>query len=198
MSTVSDSLVLVTGATGFIGSHLVERLVELGARVRCLVRHSSSLRYLPHEGIELVYGELATGEGLEAAVEGAGVVLHVAGVTKAFSESAHYAGNLRGTENLLRACERQSASVRRFVHVSSLAAVGPSPDSSPLGEDAEPHPLTWYGRSKLAAEKAVRASSLSWRAVIVRPPLVYGPRDTDVFEVFRTVARGRLLRVGGG
>jgi nucleoside-diphosphate-sugar epimerase len=191
-------MVLVTGASGFVGSHLVERLVKAGARVRCLVRHSSSLRYLPREGVELVYGELAAGEGLEAAVEATTAIFHVAGTTKAFKESAYYAGNLRATENLLRACERQGAPAHRFVHVSSLAAVGPSPDASPLAEDAPPHPLTWYGKSKLAAEEAVLASSLSGRAAIVRPPVVYGPRDTDVFEVFRAAARGWLLRIGPG
>jgi nucleoside-diphosphate-sugar epimerase len=65
-----------------------------------------------------------------------------------------------------------------------------------LDEDAAPHPLTWYGRSKLAAEGAVRASGLAGRAVILRPPVVYGPRDTDVFEVFRSVAKGMMVRIG--
>jgi nucleoside-diphosphate-sugar epimerase len=192
-----DSFVLVTGGTGFVGSHLVERLARNGARVRCLVRRSSSLRYLP-EGVEVAYGDVAAGEGLEHALEGVAVVIHAAGTTKAGSEAAFYEGNLRGTENLLRACERQGDPPRRFVHVSSLAAIGPSPDLTPLTEDAEPHPLTWYGHSKLAAESAVRASSLASRAVILRPPVVYGPRDTDVFEVFRSVAKGLMIRIGRG
>jgi dihydroflavonol-4-reductase len=189
-------LILVTGGTGFVGSHVVERLVAAGARVRCLVRASSSLRYLPREGIELVQGDLATGAGLDAAVEGAEVVAHVGGVTKALSQDAFYRGNLRATENLLHACKRQGDSLRRFVHVSSLAAIGPSPGLAPLDEDAVPHPLTWYGRSKLAAEGAVRASGLAGRAVILRPPVVYGQRDTDVFEVFRSVAKGMMVRIG--
>ncbi|HXN49785.1 MAG TPA: NAD-dependent epimerase/dehydratase family protein [Bryobacteraceae bacterium] len=188
--------ILVTGGTGFVGSHVVERLVAGGARVRCLVRASSSLRYLPREGVELVQGDLAAGTGLEAAVEGADVVAHVGGVTKALSEDAFYQGNLRATENLLHACRRQGDSLRRFVHVSSLAAIGPSPGLQPLDEDATPHPLTWYGRSKLAAEGAVRASTLADRAAILRPPVVYGPRDTDVFEVFRSVAKGLMVRIG--
>jgi nucleoside-diphosphate-sugar epimerase len=189
-------MILVTGGTGFVGSHVVERLVAAGARVRCLVRASSSHQYLPREGVELVQGDLAAGTGLEAAVEGADVVAHVGGVTKARSEDAFYQGNLRATENLLHACQRQGDSLRRFIHVSSLAAIGPSPDLAPLDEDAAPHPLTWYGRSKLAAEGAVRASTLAGRAVILRPPVVYGPRDTDVFEVFRSVAKGMMVRIG--
>jgi nucleoside-diphosphate-sugar epimerase len=198
VSAVHHSLVLVTGATGFVGSHLVERLVGAGMRVRCLVRQSSSLRFLPLQEIELAYGDLAAGTGLQQALEGVAAVVHVAGVTKARSEAAFYEGNLHGTEHLLRACEQQADPPDRFVYVSSLAAVGPSPDLTPMGEDAEPHPLTWYGRSKLAAEAAVQASPLAGRAVILRPPVVYGPRDTDVFEVFRAVAKGVMLRIGRG
>ncbi len=191
-------IVLVTGGTGFVGSHVVERLAGTGARVRCLVRASSSLCYLPREGIELVQGDLAAGTGLDEAVEGAAVVVHIAGVTKSLSQAAFYQGNLRATENLLRACERRGSAPSRFVHISSLAAVGPSPALTPLDEEAAPHPLTWYGRSKLAAENAVRASALASRTAILRPPVVYGPRDTDVFEVFRSVAKGMMLRIGRG
>jgi dihydroflavonol-4-reductase len=186
----------VTGATGFVGSHLVDRLVSTGARVRCLLRETSSRRYLPATGLDFAYGDLATGAGVEKALTGAEVVFHVAGVTKARSESEYFAGNLRGTENLLRICAALPVLPRRIVHVSSLAAVGPSPDGTPLEEDAAPRPLTWYGRSKLAAETAVRASSLASRTVIVRPPVVYGPRDTDVFEVFRSIATGFMLLIG--
>jgi dihydroflavonol-4-reductase len=193
---VTANPVLVTGATGFVGSHLVERLVASGIPVRCLVRKTSSLRYLRAGAVELFHGELATGEGLAAAVHGAETVFHVAGVTKARSEAAYYDGNLRGTKSLLRACERSASPPRRFIHVSSLAAVGPSPDGTPLDEDAPMRPLTWYGRSKLAAEDAVRASRLASTAVILRPPVVYGPRDTDVFEVFRAVAKGVMVLIG--
>jgi len=184
--------VLVTGATGFIGSHLVERLVALGASVRCLVRRTSRLGALPH-GVELACGELAAAEGLEAAVRGVALVFHVAGVTKALRAEEFYRGNARATENLLRALGEDC---RRLVHVSSLAAVGPSPDRRPLSEDAPPRPITYYGRSKLEAERAVLASPLAGRAVIVRPPVVYGPRDTDVLEVFRLIARGWMPSVG--
>jgi len=189
--------VLVTGATGFVGSHLVERLVEAGVRPRCLVRRSSSLKGLPAGSVDFVYGELATGDGLTGAVAGAATIFHVAGTTKAFDAAAYWAGNFTGTRNLLAACERLSTQPR-FIHVSSLAAVGPSPGGAPLGEDSEPAPLTWYGESKLAAERAVKASPLACSAVIVRPPVVYGPRDTDVFQVFRAVARGTMPTIGRG
>jgi len=190
------SPVLVTGATGFVGSHLVERLLELGVGVRCLVRRSSSLRNLPGATGELCYGDLATGAGLREALAGVETVFHVAGVTKARSSREYYQGNALATQNLVRACVECGGERCRLVHVSSLAAVGPSPDAELLTEDAEPRPVTHYGKSKLEAERAVRQSRLAGSAVIVRPPVVYGPRDTDVFQVLRGIAKGYILRIG--
>jgi nucleoside-diphosphate-sugar epimerase len=185
---------LVTGATGFIGSHLAERLVAAGMEVRCLVRPSSSRRYLPLSSVVLVEGDLATGRGLSEACGGADVVFHLAGATKARHIADYYRGNVEATASLVRA----STNVPRLVHVSSLAAVGPSPDGLPLTEDATPHPLTHYGKSKLLGETIVRDSALCSRSVIVRPPVVYGPRDTDILPLFRAAARGFLPVIGGG
>ena len=89
-----------------------------------------------------------------------------------------------------------SGSAARLIHVSSLAALGPSPDGTPLREDAAPHPLTHYGKSKLEGEQAVRGSTVSGRSTVIRPPVVYGPRDVDVYQVFKAAASGALLRIG--
>jgi nucleoside-diphosphate-sugar epimerase len=183
-------MILVTGATGFIGSHLVARLTAQGWPVRCLVRRAGSRKDLP--GTELARGDLATGEGLAAALRGVETVIHLAGVTKALRVEDYYTGNSVATANLVRA----AGEVRRLVHVSSMAAAGPSGGGQPLTEDAEPHPVSHYGRSKLAGEQAITNSSLWERAIIVRPPVVYGPRDRDVYQVIRSGARGWLVAVG--
>lgn len=184
-------MILVTGATGFIGSHLVERLVAQGRAVRCLVRRSSAVAGLP-AAVELAHGDLESGAGLAEALRGADTVIHLAGVTKASVPADYDRGNAAATAQLLRA----AGDVRRLVHVSSLAAAGPSAGNRPLSEEDPPHPVSHYGRSKLAGEQLVRQSPLSGRSVIVRPPVVYGPRDRDVYQMIRGLARGWMLQIG--
>ncbi len=178
---------LVTGATGFIGSHLLDRLP---GPVRCLTRRQSAPT---HASAEFVRADLATGAGVADALRGVDTVIHLAGVTKALRPADYFAGNARATETLARAAAGRGI---RFVHVSSLAAAGPSPNARPIDEDAPPRPISHYGKSKLEAEQVVRA--LIPDAVIVRPPVVYGPRDTGVLEIFRSVARGWSLEISGG
>ena len=185
-------MILVTGGTGFIGSHLLEKLSTLGEPARCLLRRKARPRRLP-AGIEAAYGDLISGEGVVEAVRGADTVIHLAGVTKALAARDYYAGNVRATETLVRALAGRSI---RLVHVSTLAAIGPSRDGTPVDEDAEPRPLTHYGKSNLEAERLVRA--LAPDAVIVRPPVVYGPRDTDVFQLLRSISKGWVFEIAGG
>ena len=185
-------MILVTGGTGFIGSHLLDKLSALGQPARCLLRRKARPRRLP-AAIEAAYGDLISGEGVAEAVRGADTVIHLAGVTKALAARDYYTGNVRATETLVRAVAGRAI---RLVHVSTLAAIGPSGDGTPVDEDAQPRPLTDYGKSKLEAERTVRA--LAPGAVIVRPPVVYGPRDTDVFQLLRSISKGWILEIAGG
>ncbi len=143
-------MILVTGGTGFIGSHLVNRLLARNERVRVLVRprpgRTDSFGKLP---VDVATGDLTTGAGVADALRGVNLVIHVAGVTKALSPAEYYAGNVEASEKLARAVFAAQNPIR-MVHISSLAAIGPNPDGVPVSEDTEPHPLTHYGKSKLA------------------------------------------------
>jgi nucleoside-diphosphate-sugar epimerase len=185
-------MILVTGGTGFVGSHLLEKLRARGEAVRCLVRPTPPARRLP-AGVESAPADLASGRGIEQALDGVDTVIHLAGVTKALSAADYYAANAAATGTLARALQGRSI---RLVHCSSLAAIGPSLDGRPVDEGATPHPVSTYGKSKLEGERIARA--LVPDAVIVRPPVVYGPRDSGVFRILKGVARGLALELAGG
>ncbi len=186
--------VLVTGGTGFLGSHLVEQLLEDPANeVIALVRDPSRLRWL--EGIDRVRvleGDLQTVPALPA---GLSHVFHLAGLTKTLRSKDYYTVNQKGTASLLRALEAQK-DLRRFVHVSSVAAGGPSTPAGPVRECDPPRPVSPYGISKLRAEEEVLKAVDRIPAVILRLSAVYGPRDEDFLEYFRWVRRGVLPLVG--
>jgi nucleoside-diphosphate-sugar epimerase len=182
-------MLLVTGATGFIGRHLLDTLASTGEAVRCLVRRRNITPPLP-SCAQMVFGDLATGEGVSGALEGVDAVIHLAGITKALRAADYYSGNAHAAGTLARAVAGRPI---RLLHVSSLAAIGPG---SMVAEDSEPRPVSDYGRSKLEAERIVRAAVPD--AVIVRPPVVYGPRDTDVFQILKSVSRGMAVEIAGG
>ncbi len=183
---------LVTGATGFVGGHLTEALLRRGDQVTALARSPLKAVALSSQGVRVVPGDLHDRSALEGAAQGQDVVYHVAGLVAARNESEFLRANRDGTQNILTAAT--SAGSPRFVLVSSLAAAGPSSRGAPLRGSEAPHPVTAYGRSKLAAEQAVKAGSLKW--TIVRPPIVYGPRDREILKVFR-LARLRIAPVFG-
>ena len=185
---------LVTGATGFVGSHLAEALRSRGDEVTALARSPAKAAALAPLGIRVVHGDLHDREALARAVEGQDVVYHVAGVVAARSEADFLAANREGTRNLVAAAE--SARVGRVVLVSSMAAAGPAAKGRPLAGGESPQPVTAYGRSKLAAEAVVTASRLAW--TILRPPMVYGPRDQEVLKIFRLARFGLAPVLGDG
>lgn len=188
-------LALVTGGQGFVGSHLCARLVAEGHSVRVLARPSSRLDNLAGLDVEVLRGDVTEAAGLARAVAGCDAVFHAAAALKGLRERDLLRVNAHGTRNLAAAAAA-SARPPRFVYVSSAAAAGPSPGGrTPRTEEMPPEPLTWYGRSKLAGEEAVRATrGLEW--TIVRPPIVFGPRERDVLDYFRLARRGWLPVVG--
>ncbi len=183
-------MILVTGGTGFIGSHLVERLLERKQPFRVLARRPGSAR-----NAAASRGDLATGEGIADALNGVTTVIHLAGTTKTLTAEGYRTGNVLATENLARAIAATGRAIR-VVHVSSLAAAGPAPGDTAIPEDGEPRPVSLYGQSKLEGERRMRAHVPD--AVIVRPPVVYGPRDTDVFQILKSASQGFVLRIAGG
>lgn len=185
---------LVTGATGFVGSHLVEALVRRGDEVTALVRSPRKAALLEQLNIRRVAGDLDNGAALREAASGQDVVYHVAGLVAARDEAEFLRANRDATANLIGAIEESGNPSTRLVHVSSMAAGGPSPRRRPLAGMETPTPVTQYGRSKLAGENVVRESALPW--TIVRPPMVYGPRDREVLKVFK-IARNGIAPVFG-
>jgi dihydroflavonol-4-reductase len=182
---------VVTGATGFVGSHLAERLVAEGVEVTCLVRPTSQLGWLRPLPVRLRETSLFAADDLRAAVDGADVVFHVAGRIRAVHAGQFRRDNVEATQVLARACASAPTPVGRLVVVSSQAAAGPSSPGRPRREDDPPRPLSEYGRSKLLAEQAARASSGPVDLAVVRPSTVYGPRDSALLPLFR-LARWRV------
>lgn len=188
--------VLVTGGTGFIGSHLVEMLLQTGAHVVCLVRQEGNLRWLSGLPVKTVIGNLTRPDSLVGAIEDFDRLYHVAGVVRAPHPRLFQAVNQVGTRNLVEACLRAKRPPSRFVYVSSQAAVGPSDSGPPVGEEREPCPIYPYGESKLQGEREVLSRKDRLDVVVVRPPIVYGPRDRSLLPLFRLVQHGFCPIVG--
>ena len=180
--------VLVTGATGFIGSHLVDSLLQRGAKVRCLVRSLERGGALRERGVELIFGDLDRPASLAAALEGISTVYHLAGCTKSLCAAEMFRINRDGCETLARVCALQRESPR-LVIVSSVAAAGPTTRGHLRTEDESPRPVSNYGRSKLAGELAAARYADRVPTTIVRPGVVFGPRDPALAKAFRTIRR---------
>jgi len=167
--------IALTGATGFVGQSLLDEAVAAGYNVRALTRREQE----PRENVTWVRGELRDTASLSELTRGAEAILHVAGVVSAPDAAGYEAGNVAGTLNVIETAVAKG--IRRLVFVSSLSAREPG--------------LSAYGASKAKAEKLLRASPLDW--TIVRPPAIYGPRDREMFELFRA-ARWGLVPVPKG
>lgn len=191
-----NSRCLVTGASGFIGSHLAAALAAAGHDVTCLVRPSSRIEFLSTLPVRLVYGDCRDRGSLRSAVAGVDYVFHLAGAIAAADRQTYFAINASGTRNVVEACLEWAPGLRRLVHVSSSAAAGPSPHGRMLTETDECLPVSDYGHSKLEAELAVRAAGNRLPWVIVRPPNVLGPRQKEIEESIRLLRLHILPLIG--
>lgn len=180
------AIALVTGATGFVGSHLVDHLLERDYHVKVLVRRSSNLRWLEGRPVDRVEADLSKPLSLPPC----DVVFHVAGVIRAGSWKEF----LEGNRDL--ACRVfEGARAARFVHVSSLAVAGPGEN---LDETVPPAPISLYGRSKWEGEREIWRRRHRIPVTVIRPPVVYGPRDMGILDLYRVVKWGLSPRIGAG
>lgn len=172
---------IVTGATGFVGSHTVESLLSRQFDVVCPVRNTGSLRNL-----SAVPAKVVSLGALEAELETAEYFFHIAGATRGADYRDFFRSNVEFTRLILESAKRKCRNLKKFVLVSSQAAAGPSDrDGRAITESDPPRPISDYGRSKLEAERLVSGAAHELPVTILRPPTVFGPRDLDVLGVFK-------------
>ncbi len=192
----TKEIAVVTGANGFVGSHLVDNLLSKGYHVRCIVRKSSNLKWLEGKNVEIFNCGLFDKEGLSKSFEGASYIFHVAGVVKSKTPEGYYKGNVDTTKILLEVAIEKKSMLKRFLVVSSQTVVGPSTESNPVNEETECKPITTYGKSKLEEEKLALSYKDKLPITICRAPAVYGERDTEIFIYFQTFSKGITTTIG--
>ncbi|MFH0883747.1 MAG: NAD-dependent epimerase/dehydratase family protein [bacterium] len=190
--------VLITGANGFVGSHIVDALLREGYEVRAAVRATSDLTWLQEKSVVKVEAPLNDAEALRKAADGVDYVLHNAGVTSQPHRSLYYLHNTEGTKTLFNAVVEVAPKLSRFLYVSSQAAGGSTLGSRPRIENDIPAPKTDYGRSKLLAEEWLLRNRNRLPVTIIRPPSVYGPRDKAFLPLFKMIERGVAPLIGRG
>lgn len=195
-STIENSSVLITGATGFIGSHLTDHLLSLGCRVHCLIRKTSGLPWLDRSRVHLHTVDLTQPGFSGDFLPDIQYVFHCAGRTQAKTRKEYNRINADACAPLYETCAAKGKRLKTVVHLSSLAAVGPATLDQPVDENSPCNPLTFYGHSKLAGEKIAQRFSSTLPMLILRPPVVYGPREKNFFTYLQTIHRGLNLRVG--
>jgi nucleoside-diphosphate-sugar epimerase len=184
--------VLVTGAGGFIGSHLVESLLDEGYEVVCLLKPGENIRWIKDLAATLIYGDLTRKKTLYEPIKGVSYVYHLAARMGGGDKPSYiYEVNYEGSKNLIRACIESGVKLKRFLFASSFAAVGPTGDSRVLDEKSPPNPQSHYGKSKLLVENFLRETGEKIPYTIVRLPLVYGPRSLrGLYVMFKIVNSG--------
>ena len=202
--------ILVTGATGFIGHNLVKELAkDKNNKIRCLVRnhdkflnkwHKKRIKLLENLNIELIYGDLLEKESLKNTVKGIDIIYHLAAIARpvCIPDKEYFEVNLEGTKNLIYACLNEK--IKKFIHISSISAIGPSKDNKPVNEQTQPNPIDTYGESKLATEQFISnfLKEHKFPITIIRPPMIYGPGDFEMLRMFKAVQKRMFPLLKGG
>lgn len=186
MNRPKKEVAAVTGANGFVGSHMVDYLLDKGLYVKSIVRKTSNLRWLEKKDTELCTCGLMDVDALRTVFQDADYIFHIAGTTKTKTLDGFMQGNVSLTRNVLEAA-RGLDNIRKIVVTSSIAAVGPMPAGEIMDEKKELLPIDPYGKSKAAQEKLCSEYMNCLPISIVRPPVVYGERDVEVYRYFQTV-----------
>ncbi len=189
---------LVTGAAGFIGSHLVEALLQRGVHVRCLVKPTSQLKWVKGLPVEIIYGDCQEKDSLGPGVKDVDLVFHLAGATRAIEAKTYFEVNALGTENLVLACLEHNTRLRKFIYLSSLAAAGPGQNGGEKKESDHCSPVSPYGRSKRRGEELALSQAHELPLLILRPAAVYGPRDKAFLALFKCLAKRIKPVISGG
>lgn len=189
--------VLVTGGTGFIGSHLIEHLLAKDCEIRTIAKDEQNMPESNSQKIEVILADLNGKEDWSHVFDGVEMVYHLAGLTRAKVAREYYQGNYLATKRFVRLCKKHCPHLKRFVYVSSLAATGPC-NGKIVDETSDYHPVSDYGKSKMLAEKEVLKAGKTMPIVIVRPSAVYGPRDRDMYEYFKLIRQGVHPVIGFG
>lgn len=188
---------LVTGATGFIGSHVVDKLIADGFEVRCLVRKSSNNKWLDSNKVEFIEADFQDKSSLFKAVDGVDYVFHIAGLNFANKRGDYNIVNTIGTKNLIDAVYAVGKPIKRFLYLSSQTASGPAESlENPVNEETPRNPVTAYGLSKKLAEDEVMAYKGKIPFTIIKPPAVIGPRDTAIYGFFKMMYMGFAGLIG--
>ena len=183
---MTNKLAIVTGANGFVGSHLVDALLNSGYRVRCIVRKTSNLQWLSAKNVDFFYGGLDDIENLKQAFADATHIFHIAGVIKSPNYDGFITGNVTMTQNVLEAALALNG-LQHIIVTSSLAAHGPNVIGKPSIESDPRRPVSEYGESKRAQEDLAATYTDRLPITIVRPPTVYGERDVEVLLFFHSL-----------
>jgi dihydroflavonol-4-reductase len=193
---LNKPIAVVTGANGFVGSHLVDYLIQKNYEVRCIVRKSSNLQWLQGKELKIFDCGLSDKEGLREALKDVNYIFHVAGVVKAKDEAGYLKGNVESTKILLEVAEELKDQIKKFVVVSSQTVSGPASKDKPVTEEMVPNPLTTYAKSKLKQEQLALSFKAKFPVTICRAPAIYGERDTEIFIYFQVFNRGLTTMIG--